>query len=151
MPFAWTRDIRSPDEDHEARAKRVAQAIRQTGDPMVLPVLWQDNEAIHQDTLERELILPDDTPMPVRYAATQRWMALAQQASMKQMGMMAPPNAPGGPSGGGPGQPEGQDMSSIEQPFASTNPGVAAPASSMSDEDRAARQFDGQQRAMEQQ
>ena len=91
LPFAWTRSIGTPDQDHEARARRCAEAIRQTGNPQVFPILWQDNEAIHQDVLERELILPDDTPPQIREAALQRWQQLAQQAQQK---MQPPPPPP---------------------------------------------------------
>ncbi len=43
--FAVARDMSSPDEDQEARAKRVADAIRMGA--MVPELRWQDNEAIH--------------------------------------------------------------------------------------------------------
>lgn len=92
LPFAWVKNMATPDDDQEARARRCAEAIRQSGNPMALPVLWQDNEAIHQDILERELILPDETPPPVREAAQQRWQQLAQQAKSKQG---PPPPQPG--------------------------------------------------------
>lgn len=116
--FAMARDIASPDEDHEARAKRVADAIR-----MSLPIpeiRWQDNEAIHQDVLEREILLQDDLPPEVIEQAKQRWIALANQAAQKQG---APPPQSGGPSAGPaggaasvPAIPPGQ------LPLAATNP-----------------------------
>lgn len=84
QPFAFVQNLDSPDTDQSARAKRVCQSIRESGNPQALPLLWQDNEAIHQDCLERELILPDDTDPQVRQAAIQRWQQLAQQASAKQ-------------------------------------------------------------------
>lgn len=115
MPFAWIHDATNPDEDQEARAYRCIEALRQG---QMLPILWQDNEAIHQDALERELILPDDTPPPIRQMATQRWNMLGQQSMMKmQMGVMMPPGPaepqphapgpmpPGPPGGGQPGEP----------------------------------------------
>lgn len=144
LPFAWVRSIGTPDEDHEARARRVVEAIRQSGNPNALPLLWQDNEAVHQDVLERELILPDDTPPPIRQAALQRWQMLAQQAAAK-MGIpqrTAPGGQPGGPppAGRGSGAPPGGP------PTAGSNPGTAAaPMLSVggtADERRAGRQFD---------
>jgi len=147
MPFAYTRDIGTPDEDQEARAKRVCEALRQGQE---LPLLWQDNESIHQDVLDRELILPDDTPPPVRQAAQQRWMMLAQQAMMKgqMMGGMGSPAAPPPPEGGG-GQPQ-PGLPATDQPFASTNPSVAANQWGIADDQRAARQFDSQQKMLDQ-
>jgi hypothetical protein len=91
LPFAFVGDMYTPDTDHDARARRVVEAIRQTANPQALPLLWQDNEAIHQDALERELILQDDTPPPIRQAAQQRWQMLAQQAMMKSGGMPQQP------------------------------------------------------------
>jgi len=99
--FAVAKDMSTPDEDQESRAKRVADAIRM-GTPA--PELrWQDNEAIHQDVLEREILLQDDLSPEVIVAAQERWTALANQAQQKQGGM-APPAGPGaGPAGGAPG------------------------------------------------
>lgn len=91
LPFAWTRSIITPDQDQEARGRRVVESIRKSGNPEALPLLWQDNEAIHQDILERELILPDDTPPPVRDAAQKRWQALAEQSKKK---LQPPPVQP---------------------------------------------------------
>lgn len=141
LPFAWTRSIGTPDEDHEARAKRCAEGIR---NGQILPVLWQDNEAIHQDVLERELILPDDIDPMVREMAIQRWTQLAMQAQAK-MGVTPPlPQQQGKPS-------KGQSPGAAQQPFGATNPGIAAQTTSMSNGDRAVRQFDSQQRSVEQQ
>lgn len=129
LPFAWVRSIGTPDEDHEARARRVVESIRQTGNPMALPLLWVDNEAIAQDVLERELILPDDTDPIVRQAAIARWTMLAQQAQMKMMAMAPIAPAPGGGSGkpGQSSQPgKSGGLSAAEQPFAGTSPGIAA-------------------------
>lgn len=151
MPFAWTRNIASPDEDQESRANRVCEALRQG---QWLPILWQDNEAIHQDVLERQLILPDDTPPYVRQLAEQRWVQLANQSQMK-MGIIPPgaPPAGGAPGGGGGGGPAksgtASGLSPQEQPFASTNPGVAAQSAGLSDQDRAASQFESRQKSME--
>jgi hypothetical protein len=38
---------------------------------------WQDNEAIHQDVLDREILLQDDLDPNVIAAASQRWIELA--------------------------------------------------------------------------
>lgn len=96
--FAVARDIGTPDEDQEARAKRVADAIRMQGP--VPEMRWQDNEAIHQDVLEREILLQDDLDPQVIAVANERWIALANQAAQKA-GAMAPP-MPGAPGGGPP-------------------------------------------------
>lgn len=146
MPFAYIRDIGTPDEDQEARAKRVCEGLRQG---QQLPILWQDNEAIHQDVLERELILPDDLPPELRMLAIQRWMLLANQSMMKQG--ITPVGTGAGPGGMEP--PQGgnsMQLSPSEQPFAGTNPGIAAPQNGASDDQRAANQFDAQQRATDQ-
>ena len=139
MPFANVRNLDSPDTDQTSRAMRVVQAIRETANPQALALLWQDNEAIHQDVLERELILPDDLNIndPVRQAALQRWQMLAQQSQAK----MAPPaGAP--PAGGAPGGGKPPKLSPQEQPFQGTNPGVAAStAAQMSGPDAVADQF----------
>lgn len=120
--FAMARDMASPDEDQEARAKRIADAIRSN-----LPVpemRWQDNEAIHQDVLEREILLQDDLDPNVIAQANERWVALANQAMQKQ-GAMGPqgasPVAPAGPIGPAP-LPQ-------QLPLASSNPPIgSAPA-----------------------
>lgn len=95
LPFAWIKNMATPDDDQEARARRCAEAIRQSGNPNALPIKWQDNEAIHQDVLERELILPDDIDPRLSQAAAQRWQMLAQQAAQKQA---PPPPQPGTPA-----------------------------------------------------
>jgi hypothetical protein len=143
LPFAFTRDLGSPDTDQSARAMRVVQAIKETANPQALPMLWQDNEAIHQDILERELILPDELPFehPVRQAAIARWQMLAQQSQMKMGGM--PQGAPPANSGGAPGG-EPPKLSPTEQPFQGTNPGVAAgSAAEMAGNDSTAASFEG--------
>lgn len=140
LPFAFTRQIDSPDFDQSSRAARVVQAIRDTGDPNALPMLWQDDEAIHQSALERELILPDDLPFedPVRQAALQRWQMLAMQAMMKNP-MGAPGAAPAVQGAGSPPQ-----LSPQEQPFQMTNPGIAAgTAAQMAGNDPEAAQYEG--------
>jgi hypothetical protein len=145
--FAVVRDLHSADEDQEARAKRVADAVKSSGDPMALPILWQDNEAIHQDVLERDLILPDDTDPAIRQAAIQRWDMLAQQAMQKQGGV-APPTSPtdanGGGIGGSPFAP-----SPATQPLASQNPPIGiAPEAATADEQVAGAAFDAMQPPM---
>lgn len=120
--FAMARDMASPDEDQEARAKRVADAIRTQ-----LPVpdmRWQDNEAIHQDVLEREILLQDDLAPEVIMAADERWKALANQAGQKS-GAMQPPQGGPAPQGG----PSGPLSLAPQLPMSSNNPPFgAAPA-----------------------
>ena len=120
--FAVAKDIASPDEDQEARAKRVADAIRMGEQPPEMR--WQDNEAIHQDVLEREILLQDDLDPIVIQIANQRWIELANQSMQKQGGM-----TPGGPQMGGPGMPPGTPGASVpgalpptQMPLAGGNP-----------------------------
>jgi hypothetical protein len=119
QPLAIARDIATPDEDQEARAKRIADAIRMGG--AVPEIRWQDNEAIHQDVLEREILLQDDLAPEVIAAAQERWTALANQAQQKQGGG-APPQAGSPPAGPGaasvPSLPPGQ------LPLAAGNPPI---------------------------
>lgn len=127
--FAVTRDISTPDEDQEARARRISDAILRGLE--VPPIRWQDNEAIHQDVLERDIILQDDLPQNVIAAAEERWMALAQQAQQKlgqQQGPM--PGMPNGMSEGGQGEAGAAlNASALPQgqvPLAASNPPVGA-------------------------
>lgn len=99
LNFAFTNDLATPDSVQEARAMRICDAIRQ-GQPMP-PMLWQDDEAIHQDVLERELLLAPDTPEDQMALADQRWRELAQQQAMKM------PQAAPAPGGGGELPPQG--------------------------------------------
>jgi hypothetical protein len=118
--FALARDIASPDEDQEARAKRVSDAIR-----MGLPVpemRWQDNEAIHQDVLEREILLQDDLPSEILAVANQRWIALANQAMQKQGAPSAPPGS--SPPESAVGAASVPAMSPGQLPLAATNPPI---------------------------
>jgi hypothetical protein len=118
--FAIARDIQTPDEDQEARAKRVADAIR-TGSPE--PELrWQDNEAIHQDVLEREILLQDDLNPMIIAQAQARWTALANQAMQKQGGMVPP--QPAGAAGGGPPAASVPAISPGQLPLAAGNPPI---------------------------
>jgi hypothetical protein len=123
-PFASIRNLATPDDDQEARARRVVESIRQTGNPLALQMLWQDDESIHQDVLQRELILPDDIDPVIRMAAIQRWDMLGQQAQMKMQvtGMPGgmPPSPMGPPAGGQPMQ-----MDPSQAPTPGMNAGVA--------------------------
>lgn len=102
--FGIISDISTPDEDQEARAKRVADAIRLGMPPeKIPPVRWQDNEAIHQDVLEREILLQDDLSPDVLAQADARWKQLAAQAKEKS------PAAPD------PNTPEGQYQKFLDQ------------------------------------
>jgi hypothetical protein len=149
LPFAWLRSINSPDEDQEAAAKRYVEMLRQ-GLPamqiMMAPEKWIWDEAIFQDVIQRELLLSPDTDPLVKMEAFQLWTDLAMQAQMK-MGIVPalPQGSGGGPAGAGPGN----GMNPQEQPFASTNPGIAAQPGA-SDQDNAARQFESQQKQMDQ-
>lgn len=155
QPTAMTRDIATPDENQEARAMRICEAIR-LGQP-VPEMRWQDNEAIHQDVLEREIILQDDLQPEVIKAAQQRWADLANQAGMKQGGvpggggMPGAGGQPGSPGGGPPGN--GPPMAATNaglspgtQPLASSNPSAGAqpPLGMPSDQAAAARSFETQ-------
>lgn len=118
--FALTRDMTSPDEDQEARANRVADAIRMGAMPP--EIRWQDNEAIHQDVLERTILLQDDLPPEVISQANERWIALANQATQKQGG--APPAAPA-EMGGAPAAPSVPSALPPETlPLAANNPAM---------------------------
>jgi len=146
--FAMVRDMATPDEDQEARAKRVADAIRMG--EQVPDMRWQDNESIHQDVLERELLLQDDLAPEIIAAANQRWMMLAQQAAQKQGGM-APggPPAPGAGPAGGPPAASVPPMPPDQLPLAAGNPpiGVAPMMMDATNEaEQAAQQADIQSR-----
>ena len=133
MPFAMLKAIQSPDADQEARANRIADAILTRG--MVPPMRWQDNEAIHQDILERKILLQDDVDEDVIQAANARWMELAQQAAMKSGATAPQPTAPAG--GAGPAANGGNSPfapSPQTQPIASSLPAIAAePAGGVQD------------------
>ena len=125
--FAVARDMGTPDEDQEARAMRIAEALRMGYPPPEMR--WQDNEAIHQDVLERQILLQDDLAPQIIAAAQQRWTELANQAAQKQGG--GPPGAPSGgemPQGSPP--PQGPPAASVpalppgQMPLASGNPPI---------------------------
>lgn len=124
LPFGYTRNLNTPNDAQQARALRVAEAIKD-GRP-VPPIRWQDDEAIHQDVLETEILTRDDLPEEVVAAADERWKALANQAAQKSGGQPAAP-APGAPA-----PKVGPSLPASVQPFPATNPGIAAaPASVM--------------------
>lgn len=121
--FASVKNLGTPDEDQEARAKRVADAIR-TRTP-VPAMRWQDNEAIHQDVLERDILLQDDLEQDIIDAADARWKQLAGQAQQKSTGQAPPPNgggSPPAPSGG----PSPFTPPPSAQPLATSLPSIAA-------------------------
>jgi hypothetical protein len=138
LPFAWTRNLQTPDDDHEARARRVAEALRQRRPAP--EVRWTDNEAIHQDVLEREILIHDDIEPDIIAAAQERWTLLANQAYQKLGGMAPQPNATS-PDGG-----TASALSPMSQPMLGTNPGLAsAPARMLmggSDQQQAGTAFD---------
>jgi hypothetical protein len=141
--FAMARDISSPDEDQDARAKRVSDAIRMQSPPPEMR--WQDNEAIHQDVLEREILLQDDLSPEVIAAAQQRWTQLAQQAQQKQGGMpMAPSPSDAGAEIGGPPAASVPSIPPGNMPLAAGNPpiGVASTMQGVPEQEFAARQAD---------
>lgn len=141
MPFANVRNLSTPDDDQEASARRLVEQIRQTGAPPPWqPDFWVLDEAIHQDVLQRELLLSADTPPPIRQAAWMFWTALAQQAQMKQ-GIM-PPNPQ---AGGGKPQAKGsggsQQLGQASQSGGLQQPGMTG-QSAVTDPQQAARRFE---------
>ena len=120
--FAIARDIATPDEDQEARAKRVADAIRMGG--LVPEMRWQDNEAIHQDVLEREILLQDDLDPQIIAIAQERWTSLANQAMQKQGGGAPPAPAPTGGLPAGPGAASVPSLPPNQLPLAAGNPPI---------------------------
>jgi hypothetical protein len=113
-PFAYAPDSTTPYDVQEAKAKRVSEAIRMGMEPEA--IVWQDDEAVHQDVLDRDIILAADVSPEVRAAAQERWTALANQAAQKQgapppgqPGMGAAPQQQQEPPGGGApqGAPQG--------------------------------------------
>lgn len=121
-PMAYLADSANPNEVQEAKAKRVAEQIRMRIEPEAIE--WQDDEAINQDVLERDIILAADIEPDVREAAKARWIALADQASQKQG---APPPAEGQPQQGSPeqGALEGTPLPPDQAPTFGSNPPIA--------------------------
>jgi len=143
---AMIGDLDTPDEDQHARAMRIAEAIRLR--QPVPEMRWQDNEAIHQDVLEREIILQDDLQPDIIAAAQQRWSDLANQATAKQGG--GPPPMLAAPSGGsGPGlsapSPQTQPLATGSPSAGSAPPlgGPMAPGMGATQQQDAAQQFEG--------
>jgi hypothetical protein len=87
---------------------------------------WVDDESIHQDVLQRELLLQDDVEPSIIAAAMERWTALANQAGQKQGG--GPPQGGPAPAGAGPdGGPPAASVPNItpgQLPLASGNPPI---------------------------
>lgn len=138
IEWAFTNNLNTPDEQQEARARRIAEAIRLR--QPVPEMRWQDNEAIHQDVLEREIILQDDLEPDIIKAAQQRWADLANQSAQKMGGMMPPmAGAPAAPGGAEPPQ-----LPSGTQPLAAANPsvGAAPPMVAPTDQGAAAAEFE---------
>lgn len=90
--FGDTNDFQTPNDIQYAKAKRVSEQLKLR--QPVEAILWQDDEAIHQNVLERDLILAGGTDPDVLKAAQQRWQQLAQQHGTKT-GPPAP--TPGSP------------------------------------------------------
>lgn len=128
-PMAYLSDGSSIDDVQEAKAKRVAEQIRlrQPQEPMV----WQDNEAVHQDVLEQDIILAGDIEPDIREAAQARWSALAQQAAQK-MGPPAPMGAPA--PGQGPAVPEATPLPPEMAPVFGSSPSIATAPVATQDE-----------------
>lgn len=129
--FAVARDISTPDDDQEARAKRVAFALRalaENPNAFIPPMRWVDDESIHQTVLEREILLQDDLPELVVEAAMERWNALAQQAAQKQGSMMGgmPPGMPPGDGAPvtGPAAASVPSLPAAMMPLAANNPPI---------------------------
>jgi hypothetical protein len=128
-PIGDIKDLQSPDKMQWAKGKRVVEQIRLRQDPE--PVIWQDNEAIQQNVLERYLILAGGTEMDVFQAAMMRWQQLADQAAMKQ-GPVQPQLSVsnGGASGGPTGRASKQDPRAAPV-FSGPTPSVATAPVSM--------------------
>jgi len=126
MPFGFVNDFATPDDVQEAKARRVVESIRNGQPPE--PMAWQDNEAIHQTIIERDILLAPNIDPMVMQAANQRWTELANQASAK----MAPPPMQGAsqPSGGQQGPPQGGQQGlpvpPEQQPMLGTSPSTAS-------------------------
>lgn len=122
-PFAYAPDQMLPDDVQESKAKRVAEQIRMGMEAEA--IAWQDDEAIHQDVLDRDIILAGDIPDDVRKVASDRWIALANQAAQKQGG--PPPGAPQQEMGEAPeGAPQGTPLPPEQAPTFGSNSGMAA-------------------------
>lgn len=139
--FAIARDVTTPDEDQEARAKRISDAIV-LGVPFesLPPIRWQDDESIHQDVLERDIILQDDLPPDVIAVAEARWTALAEQSALKQQ-MLMPAM---GPDQGSPGDTPRKlaQLPPERRPLSAMNPAIPSAPMLATDDETNARRFD---------
>lgn len=130
LPFAFLGEIESPDEDQFAAAKRACFMLRQGAPAMQIMQssieAWIWDEAIWQDVIQRDLLLPGDVDPMVKQEAFQLWSMLAQQAMMKmpQMPMMPGSDAPKG---------EGGQIDPRTQPLTQNNPGMALEGASDQD------------------
>lgn len=91
-PFGDVRDMQAPSEMQYQKAMRVSEQIR-LRQPQEA-IVWQDDEAIQQTVLDRDLILAGGIDDDIRQAAQQRWQQLAQQAQQKQGPPKPPPGSP---------------------------------------------------------
>lgn len=80
--FGNVKDLDTPDEDQKARAKRVVNAMLTGQEPE--PLIWQTNEAIEQDVLERDILLQPGLDTHIYKLAGERWKQDAAQAQQKQ-------------------------------------------------------------------
>jgi hypothetical protein len=100
---------------------RVVELLRTGQNPVVL---FQDDAAIHQDVLTRELILPETTEPQLRQMAIARWEQYAQLQQMQQGAVQGAQQAQQGQPPQPP--PAGAEMPPQEQPFQGSNPPIAA-------------------------
>lgn len=130
LPFAFLGEIESPDEDQFAAAKRACFLIRQGVPAMQIMQssieAWVWDEAIWQDVIQRDLLLPSDIDPTVKQEAFQLWSALAEQAMMKMPQPMPMPM----PEQGGGDPPQ---MDPRTQPLEQNNPGMALEGASDQD------------------
>jgi hypothetical protein len=129
QPFAFTGSFETADDAQEARALRLAERIAR-GDPEFsadpgFGIRWQDDEAIHQTVLERQILLRDDLEEQIIQIADARWKKLADQAMLKQGGQ---PAAPGEEEMG---TVEGENLPAGQQPLLGALPGMAAAGTEM--------------------
>jgi hypothetical protein len=127
-PFAETSNIETPDDLQEAKAKRVCEAFRLGIEPE--PMSWVDDEAIHQDVIQHEILLAPNIEQYIKDLAFQRWSDLANQAAAKAGGMPPSPEAAAG--SGAPGDQGAPGAESLfaptpqAAPIAGANPSTAA-------------------------
>ena len=94
MPFAFMGEMSTADDAQESKARRVVQQIL-SGQPPE-PTVWQDDESIQQDILQRDIILCADVPPNVVQAAQAKWQELAKQHAKKAGKPPVDPNSPEG-------------------------------------------------------